>query len=356
MSPHTDVPQTMETNKGTAEETVKEGNKVVRQLFKSQNGERVHWTCDKVNYFATEDTKPFDYSRCKYLHTKHPRNGKDVKLRYFHRPATEIEQFRLMLISGAGQPVEGWAANVQHMIENFGDHVSFVVTENPGTMASSYADTMDWTVNDYAKNHHDLASHLGWDSYHFAGTSMGGMIGLRILANPEWRSRVITAHLVNTHAGGVRAFPPLQSFFGLGGLVVGQFMGNPKNAISSLMYLLYSDDLLANPERKSRQLESMTSGEPPEDFNPLGQVGQYFATLRYSVSNEELQDIRESGIPVKVCVPGKDLLVRPSNGPYLREAINAHYDFYPHAAHASPEECHREFNSRLVAFMGRYQA
>eukprot|EP00339_Tiarina_fusa_P030058 CAMPEP_0117081294 /NCGR_PEP_ID=MMETSP0472-20121206/57309_1 /TAXON_ID=693140 ORGANISM="Tiarina fusus, Strain LIS" /NCGR_SAMPLE_ID=MMETSP0472 /ASSEMBLY_ACC=CAM_ASM_000603 /LENGTH=205 /DNA_ID=CAMNT_0004809189 /DNA_START=152 /DNA_END=766 /DNA_ORIENTATION=+ len=166
-----------------------------------------------------------------------------------------------------------------------------------------------------------VVDHLGWEKFHLAGISMGGMISQEIaLAVPK---RILTLNLSVTHSGGTGSFPPWAA-------IKGTLAANRLDSISEkapiTMSLLYPPEFLSKKATAEKTFGDITieryiRGAEKFPPNPAGFRSQTFAVQTHSVGKKRLHILKETGIPVLISTGDTDNLVNPKASFYLKRIL-----------------------------------
>src|SRR6478752_62459 len=162
-------------------------------------------------------------------------------------PHADLNGFELHYdVHGEGEPllcVHGLSCDRRAwvmQIEPFSGGHQAVFFDNRDVGQSSLA-TEDYSTSDMAQDVIALADHLGLESFHLLGISLGGMVAQQVaLAAPD---RVRTLTLAITHGGVQKA-----------GRVRGRLLGayarglTAEEQVDNLMYLCYTEPFFENAE------------------------------------------------------------------------------------------------------------
>jgi pimeloyl-ACP methyl ester carboxylesterase len=205
-----------------------------------------------------------------------------------------------------------------------------------------------YTLGDLADDGAGLLDHLGIDSAHVAGASMGGMIA-QVLAYTHPR-RVRSLALIMTHSGrrilGVptrRALatlvaPPARSREGLVELMLRTFrvIGSPAYPID---------------DRRFREVAGATWDR---GHNPAGVARQLHAI---TAAGDRTRRLREIEAPTVVIHGDRDPLIRPANGRLIARTIpGAELVTVPGMGHDLPQQLWARIADALTANADRARA
>jgi aminoacrylate hydrolase len=184
-----------------------------------------------------------------------------------------------------------------------------------------------------------LLDHLGWDSAHIVGVSMGGMVAQELaLRCPD---RVRSLSLIATHAGGLRnRLPPLA---GLSGFVRAN-IGPRSDRMRNLERLLFPDAFLASCDRP--WLDQVLANDFGRPIPAKYRLSQLAAVMRHD-TRDRLH--RLSTLPTLVVKPALDKLVSPEACERLSWLISgARLKVYPEAGHGVIRQCADRLNADLL--------
>lgn len=154
-----------------------------------------------------------------------------------------------------------------------------------------------------------LLDHLGHETAHVVGISMGGMIAQHVaLGN---RSRLRSLSLIATHSGGLGAFMPTR----IGAKLFLRANGR-KDPARATMELLMSPEHLASCDID--ELYNDLRIEFGENMSRRGRLAQASAMLRHN-TKRRLHQL--SGLPTLVMQPAADRLIRSEHSARLARAI-----------------------------------
>lgn len=212
---------------------------------------------------------------------------------------------RLLLIMGLGMRGALWRPQIDELAR---DH-QVAIFDNRG-IGQSDAPARSFAMRDMAFDALRVAGSLGWERFHLAGVSMGGMIAQEVaIRAPE---RLLSLTLIATHPGGPTGMVPtprgLRAFTSA---LLGPAAGRP----AAFERLLYPDAYLATVDREAlaRRVGAQL-GDPAPRRSVLLQIG---AVAGFD-SRSRLGDI---AAPTLVVKPGLDILVRPSHSEVLARGI-----------------------------------
>ena len=197
----------------------------------------------------------------------------------------------LVCVHGLGCDRRAWALQIQP----FADQFRAVFFDNRDVGQSSLVNQA-YSTADMAQDVLALADHLGLDTFHLAGVSLGGMISQQVaLAAPE---RVRTLTLALTH-GGVRK----------AGQVRGHLLGSyarhlpPEDQVDNLLYLCYTEAFFENQAMYEFMRNALLE-------NPYPQPPEAFARQAAAGANHDLRDrLGELTMPVHVIGAERDLMI-----------------------------------------------
>eukprot|EP00455_Lapot_gusevi_P046702 TRINITY_DN6191_c0_g1_i10.p1 TRINITY_DN6191_c0_g1~~TRINITY_DN6191_c0_g1_i10.p1 ORF type:complete len:414 (+),score=49.73 TRINITY_DN6191_c0_g1_i10:61-1302(+) len=254
---------------------------------------------------------------------------------------------KVLLIMGLLTDLQAWSP-LMDVLRRWPEY-EFCIYDNRGVGKSS-APFARYTTCMFAKDAKLLMDHLNWASCHVVGISMGGMISQELaLLAPE---RLRSLSLLVTHAGGLRS---ASIWKGVSLLLRSTFTSNVEDRTRIALDLLYSRATLASPAERARLYQFHLNRNKQRVPPPLmGLLGHYAAVLTHHCSFERLQKIRHAGIGTLVLVTDEDLLVRPQNSHYLKEATQAHFKFLPDSGHNVIAEKPEEVAQALVAHFSHY--
>jgi len=227
---------------------------------------------------------------------------------------------KVLLVMGLGTSGMAWLNNVHWLVNNSPEY-QFCVYDNRGIGRSSVPPGR-YTTTVMAQDGIKLADHLGWDRFHLAGISMGGMISQEIaLAIPK---RIKSLHLSVTHSGGPGSFPP---FAGVAGVLKSARAKTPEEKAPIVMDLMYSPEFLSSegPEGKpwldtcTQRYLDMVKKLPP--INPAGYRSQVLAVNTHSVGKARLASLRNASIPMTIATGTVDKLVNPKASHFLNAQL-----------------------------------
>jgi len=240
----------------------------------------------------------------------------------------------VLLIMGYTVPGSAWV----HQIPALAEHHRVAWYDHRGcgdTRAAPGAYTMALLAADARR----LLDHLGWESAHIVGVSMGGMVGQELaLYCPE---RVRSLSLIATHAGGLRSrLPPLA---GLAGFVRAN-IGPRHERLGNLERLLFPDAFLARCDRQ--WLDQVLANDFGRPIPTRYRLSQLAAVMRHD-TRDRLH--RLGTIPTLVVKPALDKLVSPEACEQLAWRIpGARLKVYSDAGHAVIRQCAADLNADLL--------
>ncbi|MEZ4267584.1 MAG: alpha/beta fold hydrolase [Myxococcota bacterium] len=227
----------------------------------------------------------------------------DARLYY---EATGDSGTPVLLIMGFAVPMTMWSAQVPALSERH----RVLAFDNRGAGKSVAAAGL-YTMRGFAEDAVRLLDHLGFESAHVTGVSMGGMIAQELALRHTDRVRSLT--LVATHAGGLRSVVPTMR--GLK-LFTSSHLGDPSARLANLRRLLYTDSFLASQDgaQVAHKLRDALGETPPGS----ARAAQFGAILRHRTARR-LGAL--TGIPTLIVKPAQDLLVAPRHSDRLHKLI-----------------------------------
>lgn len=247
----------------------------------------------------------------------------------------------VILVMGLGAPRLGWFPQYAVLSQRY-DVVTF---DNRGIGETLCA--APWTINDNAADVIALADAFGFERFHLAGISMGGMISQEVvLSAPE---RVLSVTLMSTSPGG----PDAQ-------LMTPDFQAalaepDPALRMRRVAEATFGKKFRAeHPEMMEMILSGMASGAG--GVSPIGGemgdgfMGQVMAAATWMGAGGSSARLKEITVPTLVLHGGDDLLIPLSNGEIIaRDVPGARMRVWPEAGHALNFEAAEDVNAELVA-------
>ena len=251
----------------------------------------------------------------------------------------------VLLIMGLAARAQAWdlqfhAIRERHRVARF---------DNRGVGASAPLDSGRTSMEQMARDALALMDHLGWESAHVAGVSMGGMISqeLALLA----RERLRSLSLIATHPGGgvLRSIPSAE---GLGHFAA-LHLGPRRRRSEHLARLLFPAPYIeAAGERQIIQRVAANFGEQPAPRRTL--LAQLGAVLAHD-TRSRLGALE--GLPTLVIKPEEDLLVPPRASDELERLIpGARLVSVPGAGHGLMGQEPERINRLLLEHFERADA
>ncbi len=245
----------------------------------------------------------------------------------------------VLLIMGFGVPGRAWV----HQVPALSQAHRVAWFDNRGCGASAAAPG-PYTMALLAQDARRLADHLGWERFHLAGVSMGGMVAQELaLADP---GRLYSLALIATHPGGLgNRLPQLRGLLTF-------LQANARSLdtrLAALQALLFPPEFLQTCDRTWLQevLRADFGGAMPL----ANRLSQLAAVMRHD-TRSRLH--RLAPIPTLVVRPGQDLLVRPRGSDELARLIpGARLLSYPRAGHGVLRQCYEQLNPALLEHMRR---
>lgn len=240
----------------------------------------------------------------------------------------------MVLVQGLGGVGRSWALVADALVAR-GREV--VTLDNRGVGGTFVARGAEWSVADMAADVLAVADACGFDTFHLAGLSMGGMISQELLVTRPERLRSVT--LLGTHFGitSDESAP--------------RYVAPAPEALAALANPIDRDDpvgstrrmfeLLAGPgflERHPDRFELMIDIGREVPMPMRGFMSQFAAVSRWNSYDR----LGPSPVPALVVHGDADPLIPPGNGRNLAEAIEAPLHLLPGCGHMlfleAPEE------------------
>ncbi|KAL4128849.1 hypothetical protein PRIC2_007829 [Phytophthora ramorum] len=242
------------------------------------------------------------------------------------RETEDLLEERLVMINGFMMTKEGWAPIIDLLLDKWdakkqGKKLQILSFDNRGAGGSD-APLTRYTTSLMAQDTLSLLDHVGWDSAHFIGGSMGGMIAIELAATvPE---RVRSLALLVTTRGAYLPHPRMWKPF------LGSVLGGSMNCV---MELLYPAAILDRPieGRKDVKVQDVLmkyhmTPQSDNGYPPLyALASQGFACLTHYVSDERLELVAKSGFPILIIGSKQDILIPPENSVALIERLRGEH-------------------------------
>jgi len=239
----------------------------------------------------------------------------------------------LVLVNGVGDPLEGWANQLDAFLAAGLRVVSF---DNRGVGRSSQPPG-PYTSAEMAADLHAVVTAAGLDGFHLAGVSMGGVIAQEYaLAHPGPLRSLI---LANTFAA---ADPFTRAAF-LSWSEVAQAAGMPMMMRAQAPWIFSPDFYARHPERVAELIaEAATSTQPAAAF------GAQMAAL---VDHDARDRLAALAIPTLVIAAADDIIIRPALSRRLFELVPAAAWSVVPGGHAAFWENPGPWNHAVIEFV-----
>lgn len=230
----------------------------------------------------------------------------------------------VVFIQGVGVNGSGWTPQVEELRSEF----RCLAFDNRGIGASQPLGTAI-TVEQMARDTLGLMSHLGWESAHLVGHSLGGPVALEVALTAPRRVRSLC--LLCTLARGRNATRLTWRMLRLG---LGSRIGTRRSRRRAFLKIVMPEDALRGIDQDAlaAQLAPLfghdIADQPPVAMKQLSALSAYDATDRvYGIV----------GIPTLVMSAAHDPIAPPVNGRALAAAIpGARYVEFEDASHGLP--------------------
>jgi len=248
----------------------------------------------------------------------------------------------VVLVMGLGTPRIGWFPQFAALSQSY-DVLSF---DNRGCGETRCP--APWALRDMADDVIALADAMGYDRFHLAGISMGGMISKEIaLAHPD---RVRSLTLISTTPGGPES-EAMTPEFG-----AAMALPDPAERMRKTVELTFGTKFRTeHPEMIDLIIAATTSGDANVSMlgaggMDAGFMGQAMAVAAWMGENGTASRLKDIAVPTLVMHGGDDLLLPIRNGEILaRDIPGARSRFWPEAGHALNAERPDDVNAELVS-------
>jgi pimeloyl-ACP methyl ester carboxylesterase len=284
-----------------------------------------------------------------------PANG--IEIAYQVIGAAEAEP--MLLIMGLGTQMLGWDEDFCALLAERGHRVVRFDNRDIGhsTMLDSAGlprrvdmmrgrrSTAPYLLSDMAEDAFGLMDHLGFDSAHLVGASMGGMIAQEMAIRRPERVRSLASMLSTTGSRRV-GWPTWRAF----GVLMAKYPRSreayERRAVKTFS-VIGSPRYPSEPERIAR-----VAGEMYErSHNPAGILRQMHAI---SASGDRTRELRRLRLPTVVIHGAEDPLVRPAAGRATARAIpGAKLEMIEGMGHDLPRELWPVFVEEIAANAAR---
>jgi len=271
---------------------------------------------------------------------------------------------KVVLLMGIGTSGLAWKNQIEYFVAQ--NKYQVLVVDNRGC-GRTIAPGGRITTTQMAQDVVEVLKLLSWDmtKVHLVGNSLGGMIAQELaLLVP---SQISTLSLINTHAGGWKAYiPPWNAILSVSRHL---FKKGDKEKIRVLLETVFSKHHLAKPGRKeylsiieeeyptildfyvNTFVDQFSTIMPKENAKYLF-MQQLSAVLTHRVSTKRLSKLR-GRFPIMICVGTGDKVVAPEHSYKLTRCLNAELIIFEGAGHAVTEECLDEVNDVLRRHFGK---
>jgi len=169
-----------------------------------------------------------------------------------------------------------------------------------------------YLLSDMAADTVGLMDHLGFESAHVVGISMGGMIGQTLAI--EHRDRVRSLVSMHSTTGNRRVGTPKLKVFGL------MMAEAPRDREAFVKRIVRTYELIGSPAYPpdEERLRRVAEASWDRGHNPRGVLRQMHAI---TASGDRTAALRKLDLPVTVIHGTRDTLIRPSGGRATARAI-----------------------------------
>ena len=263
-------------------------------------------------------------------------------MKQLQRPDATIHYIRegtgtpLVLVQGAGVIGEGWRPQIDALRASH----TIVALDNRGIGGSTYRASA-LTIEDMAADVLAIADAEGFDRFHLAGHSIGGLIAQEIALRA--RPRVLGLALLCTFERGGQAsrLTPAIIWKGLRTRI-----GTRAMRRQAFMELVMPGGYLAGVDREALASQLATLFGHDLADQPAIVMKQLGAASRFDASSR-LQDL--AGVPTLVVSARHDAIALPEYGRALAARIpGARYVEIADGGHAVTIQCAREVNALLA--------
>jgi len=240
----------------------------------------------------------------------------------------------VLLVMGYTVPGSAWVHQVPvlsaHHRTAWYDHRGCGATE-----AAPGAYTMGLLASDAER----LLDHLGWDTAHVVGVSMGGMVAQELALRAS--ERITSLTLIATHAGGMRSrLPPL---VGIKGFLRANLTSRGQR-LEIVKRLLFPDDFLARCDHE--WLLWILNNDFGTPIPTRYRLSQLSAILRHDAGSRLGQ---LAGLPTLIVKAGRDRLVRPAACDRLHRLLpGSRLHVFHDSGHAVIRQCHAALSELLL--------
>jgi len=242
----------------------------------------------------------------------------------------------LLCVHGLSLDTLAWVMQVPA----WSQHYKTVIFDNRDVGQSSYADA-DYEIEDMAADALGLADHLGLESFHLLGVSMGGAIAQQIALSASERVRTLT--LCVTFGGS-----------GAWGRLYGEMLGKsvagltPEESVDNIMLLCFTEQFFEDAAQVEYMRTTFLSNPNPQQ--PEGFARQAAAAGRHDVRSR----LGSLDVPTHVIGSSHDILVPVWKSEELAELIpGAKLTVIDDMAHGVQFEHAEEFNRAVLDFLAQ---
>ena len=250
----------------------------------------------------------------------------------------------VLLVQGVGVVGEGWRPQVRGLRDRY----SVVAFDNRGIGASTFTGNA-LTVGDMIEDALAIADAEGFERFHVAGHSLGGLIAQGIALRA--RERVLSLSLLCTFLRGREAARLTPTIMWMG---LRTRLGTRAMRRRAFMRLVMPDAYLREQDEAVLGSElAVLFGRDLADQPPIV-MKQLRATARFDVS-ARLAEL--AGIPTLVVAAAHDRIALPQYGRALAAAIpGARYVEMAGAGHGVTIQCAPQVNALLVEHLAAAEA
>jgi pimeloyl-ACP methyl ester carboxylesterase len=202
-----------------------------------------------------------------------------------------------------------------------------------------------YLLSDMAADTVGLMDHLGFESAHVAGVSMGGMIGQALAIEHGERVRSLVS--MHSTTGNRRVGTPTFKVFGL------MMAEAPRDREAFVERIARTYELIGSPAYPidEERLRRVAEASWDRGHNPRGVLRQMHAI---TASGDRTAALRELDLPVTVIHGTRDTLVRPSGGRATARAIpGARLRIFEGMGHDLPRELWPAFADEFAGTASR---